>query len=368
MSEERIRKDHFTLSEANIMFIVLAFVFLTFGAYVQNREVISGLLITEFGILLAPALIYAAVTRKDIKKAFRLKRVPFQVVWRIMLMALLLLPTVAVANLITIFFIEMFSTTIIPPIPTANTGTEFIVLFLVIAGSAGLCEEFFFRGAVLNGYETEVGKKWGAVFSGLLFGLFHFNPQNILGPIVLGIVFAYLVQLTGSIFAGVIAHMTNNGIAVTAGYFVNQFDQSLNLPVEQSDVLFESTGAIAAAIGIYAVIAVVCMFGVKAMIIQIKKFYPVFDETTRVKVSGKIYQVVKTEDAQIYLHPAGEAVYNDMPMMATDLKRLKEARAKIEYTVWDNRKLKMNFGQWLPVILMIVFYGYLVYIAFFRGA
>lgn len=367
MSEERIRKDHFTINEANIMFVVLAFVFLTFGAYVQNREVISGLLITEFGILLIPALVYAALTKKNIKKAFRLKRVPLQVVWRIMLMAVLLLPTVAVANLITIFFIEMFSTSILPPIPTAQTGSEFIVLFLVIAGSAGLCEEFFFRGAVLNGYEMEVGKKWGAVFSGLLFGIFHFNPQNILGPIVLGIVFAYLVQLTGSIFAGVIAHMTNNGIAVTAGYVVNQFDQALDLPVEQSDVLFESTGAIAAAIGIYAVIAVVCVFGVKAMIQQIKKYYPVFDESTRVKVSGKNYQVIKTDESQIFLHPEGEVFNEEVPLMATDLHRLKEVKAKIEYAVWDNRKLSLSFGQWLPVILSIAFYCYLVYIAFFRG-
>ena len=286
MSEERIRRDHFTVNEANILFVVLAFVFLTFGAYVQNREVISGLLITEFGILLIPVLVYAALTKKNIKNAFRLKAVPFKVVWRIMLMAVLLLPTVAVANLTTIFFIEMFGSTIMPPIPTAQTGAEFIVLFLVIAGSAGLCEEFFFRGAVLNGYEMEVGKKWGAVFSGLLFGIFHFNPQNIIGPIVLGIFFAYLVQLTGSIFAGVIAHMTNNGIAVTAGYLVNRFDQNTDLPVEQSDVLFESTGAIAAAIGIYAVIAVFCMFGVKAMIHQIKKYYPVLDrKSTRLNSS-----------------------------------------------------------------------------------
>lgn len=367
MSEERIRKDHFTIREVNIMFIILATVFLTFGAYVQNREVISGLLITEFGILFIPPLVYAAVTKKDIKRTFRLKRLPLQVIWRIVLMAFLLLPTVAVANLITIFFIEMFSSTILPPIPTAQTSMEFIVLFLVIAGSAGLCEEFFFRGPILNGYEAEVGKKWAAVFSGLLFGIFHFNPQNILGPIILGIVFAYLVQITGSIFAGVIAHMTNNGIAVTAGYFINQFDQSLDLPVDQTEKMFESTGAIAAAIGIYAVIAVVCLLGIKEILKQIKRLYPVFDESTRINVSGKVYQVIKTEEEAIFLRPSDADLNEGSPMMATDLQRLKEVKAKIDYSVWDRRPLNMNFGQWLPIIITVIFYVYLVYIAFFRG-
>ncbi len=75
-----MRENHFKINEANVIFIVLAFVFLTLGAYVQRLDVITGLLITEYGILLLPIMIYALVTKKNIKEVFRLNKLPFNVV------------------------------------------------------------------------------------------------------------------------------------------------------------------------------------------------------------------------------------------------------------------------------------------------
>ena len=148
-------------------------------------------------------------------------------------------------------------------VPTASSGLEYMLLFAVIAGSAGICEEIFFRGVILNAYESELGRKWGAIFSGVLFGLFHFNPQNLFGPILLGILFAYLVQVTGSIWAGIIAHTANNGIAVTAGYLINL---SAPTTVAESDMAFSSPATILGVAIFYLILAVLCFMGLKALL------------------------------------------------------------------------------------------------------
>ncbi|HAS74438.1 MAG TPA: hypothetical protein DCS67_09865, partial [Clostridiales bacterium UBA8960] len=144
-----LENRNFSIKEANIFFIILAVLFLTVGSYVQSRELITGLLITEFGLLAAPVIVYSVLKKKNLSEVFRFKRLPFSAGFKIVIMAALMLPAVAVANLATILIVEFFGTPIPTPIPVASTPGEFILLFAVIAGSAGICEEIFFRGAIL---------------------------------------------------------------------------------------------------------------------------------------------------------------------------------------------------------------------------
>lgn len=318
----RLRTNrNFSIKEANGFFIILAVLFLTVGAYVQMRELISGLLITEFGLLAFPVILYSMIMKKDLRRVFRLKWLPASAVFKIIILAALLLPAIAVANLASIFIIELFGNAIESTIPTASSGPEFLLLFAVIAGSAGICEELFFRGAILNGYESELGMKWGAVFSGLLFGIFHFNPQNIFGPIILGIVFSYLVQLTGSIFAGIIAHMTNNGIAVTMGYLMNVVS---NGAVAESDLIFESAGAILGVMAFYLVIGMICYIGVRAILKKLRIQFPSY-----VPVEG-------TDDFVEDIGP-----------------------------LWGKEPLKIDISHFFPIALSVVIYGFIIYVAYF---
>ncbi|OJV66079.1 MAG: hypothetical protein BGO41_09120 [Clostridiales bacterium 38-18] len=270
--EQMETRNQLTISEANTFFIILAVLFLTIGGYVQSRELISGLLITEFGIMALPILIYTAIRKKSVKEIFKFRKLQLKTIPKIIVLAALMLPAVAVANLVTIFIIELLGESIVSPVPTASSPSEFLLLFAVIAGSAGICEELFFRGAILNAFESDLGKKWGAIFSGLLFGIFHFNPQNLFGPILLGIMFAYLVQLTGSIFAGVIAHITNNGLAVTLGYVNNLFS---TVDTSSSGVTLNSPSALIAVMGFYLMVAFVCLIGIRAVLRSLRKQYSV---------------------------------------------------------------------------------------------
>ena len=70
----------------------------------------------------------------------------------------------------------------------------------------------------MNAY-SNLGKKKSIFISAFLFGLFHLNLQNLLGPIFLGIIFGIVVYKTNSIYSSILAHTINNSLAMTIGYF-----------------------------------------------------------------------------------------------------------------------------------------------------
>lgn len=345
---EKVKQEHFTIDEAGTWFIILAVVFLTLGAYVQTRELISGLLITEFGIVALPTFIYAILKGKNIKAVYRFKKIPSSAIIKLLGIAALMIPVVAVANLITLFFIELLGTSIPSSVPTASTSFEYILLFAVIAGSAGLCEELFFRGVILNAYEHALGRKWGAIFSGLLFGIFHFNPQNLFGPILLGILFAYLVQVTGSIWAGVIAHTANNGIAVTAGYLINIASPTTSV---ETDMAFSSPATIVGVAIFYLVLAGLCFMGLKTLLKQIdRQFQPKpmpYDFSSR-NLSAESTDVMSDE--------------------VSDVEMLAETKCVSVYEEYRTKqKIKLTPRLLSPIYVSLILYALIIYVAYFKS-
>jgi uncharacterized protein len=47
-----------------------------------------------------------------------------------------------------------------------------------------------------------------------LFGAFHFDPYKFVPVALLGGLFGYLVVRTGSLFTGIVAHVTNNTLTL----------------------------------------------------------------------------------------------------------------------------------------------------------
>ena len=87
----------------------------------------------------------------------------------------------------------------------------------VFAVAPGICEELMHRGLMISAYERR-GTYTAIAFTAVLFGLFHFDMLNLLGPIFLGILIGYYVLRTNSIFTGILAHFLNNAIAVILSY------------------------------------------------------------------------------------------------------------------------------------------------------
>ncbi len=223
-----MKRGNTSVFETNIIYLIVAGILLTLGSYVQGLNLKSGLIITEYILILLPVIIYLKLKGASFKTTLKLKKLRLKHGLMIVGATLLNYPIALFFNLIMMTIISMFSEIQPLPIPTATSFGQYLGLFFIIAISAGICEEVFFRGMLLSVYEKEYGGKEAIIITAILFGIFHFNPQNLLAPIVLGLFFGYLVQLTGSIYAGIIGHIANNGIAVTLGYILNLINQRLN--------------------------------------------------------------------------------------------------------------------------------------------
>ncbi|KAB3535404.1 CPBP family intramembrane metalloprotease [Alkaliphilus pronyensis] len=215
MKEERSLR----VLDSNILYVIGAFLFATIGGYVQNKDLITGILITEYVLILLPPFIYLLVTKINIKKTMRLNRLSIKHGLLIVAITLLMYPVAVFTNAFGMFLLSLFGNLNVPEMPVANSSSEYILLMFVVSMAPGICEEVFFRGFIMRGYEA-LGKKKAIILSAILFGIFHFNLYNLFGPIVLGLVFGYLVVVTDSLYAGFLGHIANNGFAVTLGFAV----------------------------------------------------------------------------------------------------------------------------------------------------
>lgn len=245
--------NHYNTRAAGWTYLICAGLLLSVGSWVQAQDFKMGMIVTEYVLVLLPVLIVGWYGRVNLKKALRLNRLKLSEILLIPTIVVLSLPITMFLNLSVIAFLSYFDKAYDLPVPSAGTLEELSVLFFIISISAGFCEEFFFRGMILDAYVERLGIKNGIVFSAVLFGIFHFNPQNFLGPVFLGLMFGYLVIITQSIWAGILGHMANNGAAVLLMYAAN-LAQKTNPGISSVEALGD-TSQLLMALGVLAVFA-----------------------------------------------------------------------------------------------------------------
>jgi membrane protease YdiL (CAAX protease family) len=97
--------------------------------------------------------------------------------------------------------------------------TLFLNLF-VVALVPAVCEEFFFRGVLLQYTRFVFNFEWPAIIvSALVFSGFHGQFYGFLPRFVMGILLGLLYMRTSNIWAPVLAHFLNNAFAVLMSYF-----------------------------------------------------------------------------------------------------------------------------------------------------
>lgn len=96
-------------------------------------------------------------------------------------------------------------------------GAGGILLFILIVGiGAPIAEELFFRGLVMRSMEKRFGLGWGVVGSSVVFGATHFQFLQFPALTCAGLVFAWLVVRSDSLWSGVVGHMTFNMVTVVS--------------------------------------------------------------------------------------------------------------------------------------------------------
>lgn len=109
---------------------------------------------------------------------------------------------------------EMFRTLV-----TSHNVPEFLFVVLVVCVTPAITEELLFRGLVQSSLERASKPLRAAVWTGLIFGLFHFNPFSIVPLVILGCFFGFLRLRSKSMIIAMTVHFLNNAIAVIVAFF-----------------------------------------------------------------------------------------------------------------------------------------------------
>lgn len=103
---------------------------------------------------------------------------------------------------------------------TGNYGL--LPLLAVAVLVPALCEELFFRGAFFSAVEPQ-GVYAAIISSALAFALVHGDAGNVAGPFAAGLVYAYIVYFTGSVWPSIIAHFINNSLTFGINFMVGKY-------------------------------------------------------------------------------------------------------------------------------------------------
>lgn len=85
------------------------------------------------------------------------------------------------------------------------------LLTLVVA--APILEELLCRGLVLGALRNRFGVVAAWLLSSLFFGVLHLQPMLVVNAFVIGLILGYIYILTDSLWATIILHALNNGVA-----------------------------------------------------------------------------------------------------------------------------------------------------------
>lgn len=214
-----------SVTDTNFLFLVIAVLLLTLGSWVQGKDTYIGLIITEYLIILFPVVYYLNRRGYNLKEFLRLNRLTLKQIKYIVLIVIFSYPIAVFLNYIGILFLSRFGRIMPNPIPIPSNIKEYLLSFIVIALTPGICEEVMFRGMIMRTYEV-YGRKKAIILSAVLFGLFHFNLQNLLGPIFLGLMFGVLVSKTKSLLSSIVGHIVNNTVALTIGFLSNDIQKA----------------------------------------------------------------------------------------------------------------------------------------------
>ncbi len=218
-----------------LAFVALVAVLYFYGAVrLQGAFGEMGLLVSEVGLLLGPALLFLWVGGFDRGKALSLRRPPTKG---------LLAAFLIIAGGTPLVWFLTWAQSFILPMPweflegmsdflTAESLPRVLWLMVLVAVVPAICEEVMFRGVLLGGTRGRFPVIQVILLNGIVFGAFHVPAATVfrfLPSAVLGMLLAWVVLRTRSIWTGMLMHFLNNGSIVflsTSPWILERFSGS----------------------------------------------------------------------------------------------------------------------------------------------
>lgn len=213
----------FSAKKSNI-YHFLSILFIVFGSIVfgivQGLGVdfppIVPLVFSQVVLVFGPVLIYFLTQRDSLTNSLYLKNPGIVNLAMSALLVLTLIPTVSLLNVLSLFFVRnQIADTV-----SSLTDSPYLLVLLILAVCPGIFEELSTRFILLNNYRHKPYYV-ACIFSGLFFGMLHLNINQFIYAFVLGAVFAFVVQITESIYTSVLMHTLLNATTFSLSYFLS---------------------------------------------------------------------------------------------------------------------------------------------------
>lgn len=202
------------IKSANRLFLCLILTYIAvvmFFRFTSIKISMTANIIVSQSMILVPGLIYLAVSEVPVRKYLASQKISLSNLLLIVVFTMLVSPVMTVINVITS---RLFGN-VTSNMSVQMLGNSYLVNLLLMALLPALGEELVYRGILFRAHRKN-GAASGAIISGFLFGLMHMNLNQFSYAFLLGILFAFLVEATGSVWASVAAHFAVNGASVTA--------------------------------------------------------------------------------------------------------------------------------------------------------
>jgi membrane protease YdiL (CAAX protease family) len=173
------------------------------------------------GMGVIPFVLYKLWIKGDFKADFHIsKKIPvMNYVIAVAIGFLLYYLTMGVSMIYQSFLISLGYTHVTTGVGTIYSGWEVLVMeLLTVAVLPGFFEEFYNRGLLLTVFENEKDDRKVIIILAVFFALFHQNIVQTGYTLVGGLIFAFMIIKTRSIWPGVIVHFLNNAMSVIIDY------------------------------------------------------------------------------------------------------------------------------------------------------
>lgn len=208
-------------AEAFLFVAAIALLYFHAGTALQARFGERGLLYSEWGLLFLPAVLLVTVGPFDARRTLALRRPTLRGLAGALLIALGGIPLGWAIGWLQVQWLdigipkELFGA--LEKLVTANDLPRFLWLLLLVAVTPAFCEEAVFRGVLFQSVAREE-RMWRTVgLTALVFGAFHLSGETAIRFIPtawIGLLMGIAVWRTRSIFASMLMHFVNNGMAV----------------------------------------------------------------------------------------------------------------------------------------------------------
>ena len=141
----------------------------------------------------------------------------------------------------------------------AHSPSELFFVIIVVALTPAICEELLFRGLIQKNLTLATNKKWGFVFTGIIFGLYHVNPFLVVPLVGLGILFGFFMARSETILIPMAAHFINNLVSVIGVYYESDIKDSPALSMFNSLSDYSATFVLSTTAG-FGIIFLITMY------------------------------------------------------------------------------------------------------------